>query len=80
MTKQTEHTYIIPAHLLVAIEYGDYTGLTDHDEQKLNEFLENLPQGNRCLSYDLREPEWYRENDVLGLGYCECIEATLHMF
>lgn len=75
MTKK-EYDYIIPSHMLCAIEYGDYTGISDDDEIAIDRFLESLPKGNRILSYGTVSHFTHR-NDVLGSIGCDCVDATL---
>lgn len=75
----TEYNYTIPAHMVCAIEYGDMSGLSDSDEKVLNVFIDSLPKGNRCLSFEVFT-EFTNENDVLGRIGCDCVEATLTLF
>ena len=77
--KFTEYEYVIPAHMLCAIEYGDTSGLSDDDEKALDEFVESLPKGNRVFSYGTIS-EFTASNDVLGRIGCDCVNATLTVF
>ena len=39
-------SYKIPEYAICAIEYGDYTGLTDEDEKQIKDFLaKEFPKG-----------------------------------
>lgn len=79
MSNFTEYSYIIPAHMVCAIEYGDTEGLSGSDEEALDAFMESLPKGNRCLSFEVFA-EFMASNDVLGAIGCNCINATLTVF
>ena len=76
MTKFLEYDYTIPAHMVCAIEYGDYDGLSKSEERALDEFIDSLPKGNRVLSFELFS-QLAEANDVLGNLPCDCIQATL---
>lgn len=75
----TEYNYTIPAHMISAIEYGDTSGLSDSDEKALDVFIDSLPAGNRCFSFEVFT-EFTHKNDVLGRIGCDCVEATLTLF
>ena len=75
----TEYNYTIPAHMICAIEYGDTSGLSDSDEKALDKFIDSLPIGNRCLSFEVVS-EFTSSNDVLGRIGCDCVSATLTLF
>jgi len=75
----TEYNYTIPAHMICAIEYGDTSGLSDSEEKALDKFIDSMPIGNRCLSFDLFS-EFTNSNDVLGRIGCDCVSATLTLF
>ena len=65
--------------MICAIEYGDTSGLSDSDEKALDKFMESLPTGNRCLSFEVFS-EFTSSNDVLGRIGCDCVSATLTLF
>lgn len=77
--KYKEYEYVIPAHMTVAIEYGDTSGLSEEDEAALDKFLDSLPKGNKVLSYGTLS-EFTTENDILGRIGCDCVIVTLTIF
>ena len=66
------YQYTIPTWSICAIEYGDYSGLTDEDIQILETFLADLPQAGGCFSYS--EEEYFSRYPSFGLA-CTCVEA-----
>ena len=70
-----EYNYVIPSHFLCAIEYGD-DYLEKDDAGALENFLNDLPKGNRVFSYDL-DTHFRSYNYILGNVGADCVDATL---
>jgi hypothetical protein len=68
-------TFTIASHFVSALENGDYTGLSDDDENELEAFLDTLPRGHMIWQWG--ESEEYSIDAVSGL-YASCISATLY--
>lgn len=50
-------TYKIPEYAICAIEYGDYSGISDEDEQEIKNFLiREFPTGY-VVDWHTNEPE-----------------------
>lgn len=69
-------TFSICSAFVCAIEYGEYSGLSDEDEKALDAFLDNLPAGYKCWQYS-DETEFSRD-EISGLQ-ADCVEAKLFM-
>jgi hypothetical protein len=69
-------TFTIASHFVSALENGDYTGLSDDDENELEAFLDTLPRNHKIWIWG--ESEEYARDAVTGL-YASCINATLHI-
>lgn len=65
-------SYIVPVHFVPAIINDDPTGLSDREEEELEQFLNTLLPGYFTLG-DQVEPEFYYRNDVNNLGG-DCLE------
>ena len=62
--------YKIPEYAICAIEYGDFSGLSDEDEQNVNEFLEReCPNG--CIVY------WHSDDEDNEPYFCSYPEFGL---
>lgn len=79
------YTFNIASHYASAIVNGDYTGLDDAEERKLNEFFENLNNylGEKNTALDLMLDDYDQEgyfdiDEVSGL-YANCIEFKLYI-
>lgn len=79
------YTFNIASHYASAIVNGDYTGLDDAEERKLNEFLDNLNNylgvENTVMDLmlsDYDQDSYYDIDEVSGL-YADCIEFKLYM-
>ena len=59
-----------------AIEYGDYSALSDKDVEQLEIFLESMPEGHKTFSYS--ENTEFAKCEVTGL-MADCIETTIYM-
>lgn len=69
-------TYTVPAFLICAIEYGDYSGLTDDEVSALDNFLNSLEPGNRAHSYS-DDTFFTARHDVDDILACDCVEMTV---
>ena len=67
-------TFSIAEHWVTAIEYGDYSGLTDDDEKELEQFLSTLPCGP--VSWSWSHDTEFSKDAVSGL-MANCVEARL---
>ena len=68
--------FSIDPHFITAIEYGDYSGLTDQDIKKLESFLANLPTGVKYWQYS--DDKKFCKCDITRL-MADCVEAKLSM-
>ena len=57
-----------------AIEYGDYSGLSDDDERLVTQWLDKLPAG---VSFDWGEESEFCRDDISGL-MADCIEVKIY--
>ncbi len=70
-------TYKIPEYAMCAIEYGDYTGLEEEDEEAINEFLESeFPNGyvvdwKDGAPYFTSYPAFGKATDVIDADFYE---------
>jgi hypothetical protein len=71
-----EWEYNIASHYVTAIEYGDYSGLSDDDCRRLDAFMRDLPEGSKTWSYS--EESNFTKDEVSGL-MADCIESKLHI-
>lgn len=55
---------LIPTWAIPAIEYGDYSGLSDDDETAVRAFIAKLPAG-AVIEYD-GQPGFSWRNDITG--------------
>lgn len=60
------YDYVIPGWAICVIEYGDYSGLSDGDIERVNRFIESLP-GPGVFGY-AEEPYFSHSNDLHNLG------------
>ncbi len=66
--------YMVAVHFLTAIEYNDRSGLSTDDEDALDEWLHNQPNGIAHYSYD--EHSAFCRDSVTGL-MANCIEVVV---
>jgi hypothetical protein len=57
-------TALIPTWAIPAIEYGDYSGLSNEDETAIRAFVAKLPAG-AVMEYD-GQPRFTWKNDITG--------------
>jgi hypothetical protein len=63
--------YVIPTHYATALVNDDYSGLSDEEEQELNEFTKTVIErtGNANFIIDYNEQEYFSPaNDINNLG------------
>lgn len=65
----------LPTWALAAIANGDHTGLTDYEEELLEEFFHTTPNPNVYIHEDSQP--FFSKSPEFGLP-CECIRA--HIF
>jgi hypothetical protein len=70
-------TYTIASHFVIAIEYGDYSGLEEGEEGALEAFLDTLPRGYHTWQWS-DDSEDFATDEVTGLK-ASCITATLYV-
>jgi hypothetical protein len=70
-------TYTIASHFVTAIEYGDYSGLEEGEEEALEAFLDTLPRGFHTWQWSDNGEE-FATDEVTGLK-ASCITATLYV-
>ena len=68
--------YSIASHYVTALENGDYTGLEDHEEEELENFLNTLPRGYHCWQWS--EDTQFSKDEVTGL-MADCVEGILYV-
>jgi hypothetical protein len=68
-------TYTIASHFITAIEYGDYSGLEEGEEEALQAFLDTLPRGFHTWEWSDDSEEF--ATDVITDLKASCITATL---
>lgn len=66
--------YSIATHWVIAIEYGDYSGLEDDEIKTLEEFLEGLPRGYQAWQWS--DDNQFSRDAVSGL-MADCVEGVL---
>ena len=64
--------YTIGSHFVVALEYGDETGLSDQESQELAEFIESLPKGhNGSNHWSWGDSDEFARCEISGMmGHC----------
>jgi len=67
---------MICSAFITAIEYGDYSALTDNDIQQLEIFLESMPEGHKTYQYS--DSTEFAKDEVSGL-MADCVECTIFM-
>ena len=63
--------YQIAEHFILAIEYGDYSALSDEEQAQLKDFLANVP--SKLFSYS--EESHFAKCDVCGL-HAQVLDVT----
>ena len=79
MIEHEKYTFTIPAWAVCAIEYGDFSGLSDTDESQVNEFTEMLNErfGHRLFSIEYGQEVYFRNfNDFHNLGD-DCVDCKV---
>lgn len=66
------YQYKITDQFICAIEYGDYTGLSDEEEAQIDNFLASVP--SQLFSYS--EESHFAKCDVCGL-YAQVLDVTV---
>lgn len=66
------YQYRIAEHFICAIEYGDYSGLSDEEQAQLEDFLANVP--SKLFSWG--EESHFAKCDVCGL-YSQVLDVTV---
>lgn len=67
--------FTLPAHWAPALINGDFSGLSDEDDEAIRYFLDTEPDiAGDCLSCT-DEPEFRRYYDADGLA-CDCLTYT----
>lgn len=64
-------TYKIPEYAVCAIEYGDYTGLTDEEEREIRDFLSKEFPNGFVVYWHGNEPDvepYFSPSPAFGLG------------
>lgn len=69
-------TYSIAEHWITAIEYGDYSGIEDGEEEQLEAFLSSLPCGP--VSWSWSHDSEFSRDAVSGL-MAQCVKARLRV-
>lgn len=75
MIRMDTITFTLPAHWASALVNGDYTGLSDEDEDAIQNWLDTEPDiVGDCLTVS-DEPFFARVYDAEGLA-CDCLTYT----
>ena len=69
------YEYNISGHWISAIINNDYTGLEEHEEKQLNQFMDTLPQVDGHWDINDDNPS-YKIDDISGL-YSDTYSAKL---
>lgn len=69
-------TFTISDHFLSALEYGDYSDLSDSDIEDLNNFLNDLPSGSKYWEYGDKR---HFSQDVISGLMTDCYDVKLYM-
>lgn len=64
--------YQIAEHFICAIEYGDYSDLSDEEQAQLEDFLANVP--SKLFSYS--QESHFAKCDVCGL-HAQVLDVTV---
>lgn len=56
-----------------AIEYGDFSGITNNEQSEVENFLNNLPDGSM---FQYGEKSYFSRDEISGL-MADCIETTV---
>ncbi len=74
-----ELEYTIPAYMVIPLEYGDTSGLSDQDEKEYQHLLDILIDDSLGAAYMLgygEESFFSHSNDVNKLG-CDCVTMVM---
>lgn len=66
------YQYRISEHFISAIEYDDYSGLSDEEQAQIEDFLANVP--SQLFSYG--EESYFAKCDVCGL-HAQVLDVTV---
>ena len=69
-------SFSIAQHYNCAIEYGDFSGLSENDDVLITDFLENLPTGSKTWQFS--DDTEFCKDDISGL-MADCLEVKLFM-
>lgn len=69
------NTLSIPEWAVCAIEYGDYSGLSDSDIEALEGFFADFPCDRFTIQWG--SDRFFTNNPAFGLP-CECIDADFY--
>lgn len=72
-------SYILPAHYVSALLYGDYSGLNDEDVETIDQWLNDTSsEFNLFYCVDVKECGFKHSNDLDNLG-ADCAEFTFQI-
>lgn len=60
-------TYKIPEYAICAIEYGDFSGLSEEDEQKIKDFLGREFQNGYVVDWEPQGEPYFSSKPAFGL-------------
>lgn len=69
------NTFSIPSWAVCAIEYGDYSGLSDDEIRQIEDFFEDFPCDKFTIQWG--EDEYFSNSPAFGLP-CTCIDAEFY--
>lgn len=72
------YDFIIPVWAVCAIEYGDFSGLTDEEEAQIEKFLNKNALFNAAFEYG-DETFFTYYNDICSKYGADCIEARAYV-
>lgn len=72
-------TYKIPTFAICAIEYNDFSGLSDDDEKAIKNFLDGFSGGFIAdWSQNIDNPYFSAYNDIFGCSGCEVVDVNFY--
>jgi hypothetical protein len=77
LAMELQNTYMVCSAYLCALWYGDYSGLSDDEEQQVNDFVESLPASHTLDAAG--EGTEFARDEITGL-MADCVELNVYTF